>query len=237
MLAVAGCLNGIDPDWQLDHTRVVAIRATPPSIPADATSVIDALVAHKGSATDVEAPVVVTVAMTAPAALLGVSVALDGSDWTVTAPSDDVIEEARTELMLDDGTPVPLELGVVFGGSADALVSTKLVYLGSAADNPMLTNTMIDGQPAPAAGSAIVVPGDVDVPLVTDADPTTDSINWLTSCGTMHDDDEIKAFVHVLPTDPQTGELAVVRRNDANGGVAFETWPMSATPAGSGSSQ
>ena len=73
---------------------------------------LDALLAHKGSATDIESPVVAEVSPTAPAALLEVSVALVGSDWTVTAPSDDVIDAARTELMLDAGAPVPLEVGV-----------------------------------------------------------------------------------------------------------------------------
>ena len=50
-------------------------------------------------------------------------------------------------------------------------------------------------------------------------------VSWLTSCGTMHDEDEHHAFVHVLPKDRKDGELAVVVR-DPSGGVVWQVWPI-----------
>ena len=217
----AGCVGDIDPPWQLDHERIVAVRATPPHIPSGATSTLDALLAHKGAPTEVVPPTTAFVSPLAPVALQG-SVVAAGAGWTVVAPGEDALATARIDLMLDPGAPVPLLVGLTFGSGADALVATKFVYLGDAADNPTLGTILVAGAPPPAA---IVVPPDVDVPLSIDA-PDTFDVNWLTSCGTMHDDNEPSAFVHVLPADPMTGELAVVVR-DTSAGVAFQTWPIS----------
>ncbi len=230
LAGATGCLGDLDPAWQLDHDRIIAIRATPPHVVAGDTLVLDALMAHKGGPTDIESPTLAIVSPRAPKTLMGVSVAREGSDWTVTAPDDATLEAARAELMLDAGAPVPLEIGMTFGSGATPLVATKFVYFGDAVDNPTITNPLVDGAP-PAA--TLVIPPDIDVRLAVDAD-MTDKINWLTSCGTMHDDDEIKAFVHVLPADPMSGELAVVRRTAA-GGVAFQRWPIMTTIAGAGS--
>jgi hypothetical protein len=43
----------------------------------------------------------------------------------------------------------------------------------------------------------------------------------------MHDYDLHLAHVHVLPADPQEGELALVVR-DLQGGVVWQTWSISA---------
>jgi hypothetical protein len=66
----------------------------------------------------------------------------------------------------------------------------------------------------------------VDVPLVVDFDDTY-TVNWLTSCGTMHDFDLPRAYLRVEPEDPHAGALGVVVR-DARGGVAWRLWPISA---------
>ena len=55
----------------------------------------------------------------------------------------------------------------------------------------------------------------------------TDDVNWLTSCGNMHDFDLPQAHLRVEPEDPQTGELAVVLRDD-RGGVTWRVWPIEA---------
>ena len=55
----------------------------------------------------------------------------------------------------------------------------------------------------------------------------TDDVNWLTSCGTMHDYDLPQAYLRVELEDPMEGELAVVLR-DARGGVAWRVWPIHA---------
>jgi hypothetical protein len=147
---------------------------------------------------------------------------------TVTAPGEDRLAAARAELGLDPGAPVPLQIGV--GVASLQLAATKTVWLGDAADNPALDGLMIDDAPAPAAGTMLTVPSLTDIHLFVQADDAVDIVNWLTSCGTMHDFDLHKAYLRVEKDDPTSGELAVVLRDD-KGGVAWEVWPISADAA------
>ncbi|MEP6863033.1 MAG: hypothetical protein ABJE66_20575 [Deltaproteobacteria bacterium] len=216
LAGLGGCLGDIDPEWQLDHTRIIAVRATPPHIPAGATSQLDMLVATKGAGTSTPPPDGVIVV--SPMSLAG---ALSGT--TVTAPSEDRLAAARTELGLMPGVPVPLQLAIAYG----SLAATKTVFLGDAGDNPVLANVTIGGAPAPAAGQMITVPPDTDVHMSVDADDSVMLVDWLTSCGTMHDFDLHASYIHVLPDDPQSGEL-VVELRDNTGGVVWNVWPIAA---------
>ncbi|HSR95739.1 MAG TPA: hypothetical protein VLM79_01660, partial [Kofleriaceae bacterium] len=49
VVAVAACTDDLDPPWQLDHDRIIAVRATPPQIAAGDRAVVDALVGTKGA--------------------------------------------------------------------------------------------------------------------------------------------------------------------------------------------
>ena len=215
LLAVLGaCAGDIDPQWQLDHDRIIAVRATPPHLAAAGdTAQLDLLVGHKGAMTTEQPPDATTVV--SPMSLAG---AVSGA--TVTAPSDAQLAAARTELKLADGAPVPLTIGVLSGEFA----AVKTVWLGEPGDNPVLAEVMVGGVPP---GTELVVPADLDVHLSVTADDSTEIVNWLTSCGTMHDFDLHAAYLHVLPADPQEGELALVLR-DATGGVTWQTWPIHA---------
>jgi hypothetical protein len=215
----AGCDADLDPPWQLDHDRVVAVRATPPAIAAGQRSDLDGLIARKGAITTVQPPD--TAIVVAPQSLAS-AVALDAGRWIVTAPDDAKLAAARTELGLPAGAPVPLVIGVGFAGNT--LAATKIVRLGATADNPTPSTMMIDGTPADAA-TEIVVAGEVDIPLSIPAGDT-DDVNWLTSVGTMHDFDLPEAYLHVEPdAELLAGEIAVVLR-DAGGGVAWRVWPI-----------
>ena len=66
----------------------------------------------------------------------------------------------------------------------------------------------------------------VDVPLSISVE-TEDDVNWLTSCGTMHDFDLPQAYLRVELEDPDRGELAVIRRDEL-GGVAWRVWQIRA---------
>ena len=215
LLFVAACASDVDPPWQLDHDRIIAVRATPPHIPSGATSTIDLFVGHKGAPTSVQAPDVTTV-------VSPMSLADTLSGTTVTAPSEDRLAAARTELGLMPGMPVPLQLGV--GVAAGQRAATKTVWLGDSADNPTLDGVTV-GDVTP--GASIVVPTLTDVHLFVNGDDSVDTINWLTSCGSMHDFDLHKAYLRVEKDDPTSGELAVVFR-DAQGGVVWQVWPISA---------
>ena len=216
---LAGCTQDVDPAWQLDHDRVIAVRATPSRIAAGESAQLDALLGHKGAPPDQVEPA--TAEVVSPTSLA--SALSHGAHWTVTTPGDDRLAAARSELALDPGAPVPLRLRVTFAGTA--LTGLKVIWLGQHADNPILDPVTIDNMNA-LAEPQLSVPASVDVPLVVDFDDSYD-INWLTSCGTMHDFDLAQAHLHVGPDDPQSGTLALVVR-DSLGGVAWRQWPVAA---------
>jgi hypothetical protein len=141
----------------------------------------------------------------------------------VTAPDEAQLAAARRELGLAADAPVPLRLRVTFAGPA--LVAYKNIWLGVHADNPVLDPITVDGLDAGAATTLSVAPA-TDIRLAVDFDATHD-INWLTSCGTMHDFDLARAYLRVEPEDPQAGTLAVVVR-DPDGGVSWRIWPIAA---------
>jgi hypothetical protein len=215
---LAACTTEVDPPWQLDHDRIVAVRATPPHIPSGATSKLDLLLAMKGSGTRAGVPdrAIVISPMSLADALSGT---------TVTAPSDARLAAARTELGLAATAAVPLQLAIAAG----SLTAIKTVYLGDSAANPTLVDVMFAGM-QPADGDMLTVPAATDVHMSVDASDTTMIVNWLSSCGTMHDFDLHAAYIHVLPTDPQSGELVLTVR-DLVGGVSWEIWPIHATAA------
>jgi hypothetical protein len=217
----SACTGDLDPQWQLDHTRIIAVRATPPSIPAGATSTIDGLLGTKGAMTSVAPPDAATV--TSPASLAG-ALSLSNGAWTVTAPDEATLDEVRQQQGIAAGAPVPLEIGVAYDG--ESLLATKVVMLGASADNPTLPAITINGAPPPPAGSEITIMGnDIKNPVSIAADNTIDDVEWLTSCGTMHDFDLPDAYVRIEKDDPTTGEFGVVLR-DPMGGVAWELWPI-----------
>jgi hypothetical protein len=216
----AGCVPDSDPRWQLNHDRVAAARATPPHLPAGASATIDALIAHAGAPTTIEQPVRVMVSPATPAAL-GQTVVETDTGWQVIAPGADQLDAARASGKIDPGQPIPLVLVETFGPLP--LTVSHTIFLGDAASNPPAGAVQVNGA-AVAPDAHLVIPADVDVPLSIDADPAA-AVNWLTSCGTMHDDDEHAAFVHVKPDDSQAGELAVVVRA-ADGGVSWQRFTI-----------
>ena len=223
-LFAAACTGDVDAQWQLDHNRIIAVRATPPHIPAGATSTIDVFMGYVGSDVAVVAPD--SVAVQSPTSLTTIV-----SGATVTAPSATTLAQLRSDMGLSGSDPVPLEVEIEAGG----FEALKTIYMGDSSDNPTLDMLMVNGQTPPAGSSAtIVVPANVDVPLFVNADDTVDNINWLTSCGTMNDFDLHDAFLQVQPSDPQSGQLAVVLR-DESAGVVWAYWSI--TAEGSGSAQ
>jgi hypothetical protein len=218
--SLGACVGDLDPPWQLDHDRIIAVRATPPGIVAGETSTLDALLGQKGGKTSVAAPELATVV--SPASLSDV-LAFDGGRWVVTAPSEARLDAVRAELKLAAGAPVPLQIGVSYANRT--MVATKTITLGQEIANPSLVNVMLDDQPSTSA--EIVVGKLVKVPLSLDADDAVYDVTWLTSCGTMHDFDLPTAYLQVEVEDPDAGELAVVLR-DAKAGVTWSIWPIRA---------
>ena len=157
-LNLAGCVDEIDARWELDHDRVVAVRATPPRIMPDQEAALETLVAHAGAPVAVEQARSAS-APTAPAALQSM-VSFDGSRWIVRAPSDETLASSRPAMGLAADAPVPLDLLLVFGPPGHELYVTKTVWLGDLAENPALPDVTVDGAPA---GDSLAIPLGRDV--------------------------------------------------------------------------
>jgi hypothetical protein len=233
VLATA-CTGEVVEPWQLDHDRIVAVRATPPRIPAGATSTIDTLIDRKGQG-PLELPP--AVAMVVSPESLASALSFQAGQWVVTAPDEAALAKARMQLKLPDGAPVPLLVGVAFpaavfpSGEVDdreGLAATKTVWLGEPAPgaNPVIDQIAIDNVPV-APMQPLVVGAQVDVPLWSPFEETTAVVNWLTSCGTMHDFDLPQAYLRVEPEDPTEGTLAIVVRTK-DGGTSWQLWPIRA---------
>ena len=221
LLAVlAACGGDLDQPWDLDHDRIVAIRAEPPSILSGETSKLDGLLSGKGTPTSETSPLQVIVVQ--PESLKSaLSQAPDGS-WIVTAPDEPTLAAARTELGLEATDPVPLQLGVAFTAT---LAGVKTVQLGATAPNPTLGVMQFDGAAIPPPDTELVVGALVDVPMSVEA-LETDDVNWLTSVGEMHDFDLPSAYLRVEEDNELSeGELAIVLRDD-RGGVTWQVWPI-----------
>lgn len=214
LLLLAGCIDPIDPAWTLDHDRVVVARATPPRIHPGDTTNLDALVAHAGGPTTIESPLDAKIATSGVAA----EVRRTDSGWVLaTSPTTAYANEPA----------MPVDVIMSFAHGTDRALSPmqvkKTVWIGEPAMNPAMPPITVDGAPA---GSEVVVAKDTDVYLST-AVPSGWRVNWLTSAGTLHQDDEPTSFIHIAPGDRQSGELACVIRDD-EGGVAWQVWPLRA---------
>jgi hypothetical protein len=228
LLALVACNADVDEPWQLAHDRIIAVRAEPPRIASGERAEIDLFVGFAEQPAESRSPDVAMVQ--SPASLADVVAHTDG-DWFVTAPSEDRLAAARAELGLLPDAPVPLQIGVaaawptpVISPNDAGFGALKTVWLGESAENPTLAGLTIDGVEVPE-GEVIVVAKDAKLPLFVDADDEVQIVNWLTSCGEMHDYDLHSAYLTIGPDDPQDGELAVVVR-DPSGGVAWRVWPI-----------
>ncbi|HET9993721.1 MAG TPA: hypothetical protein VFQ65_34525 [Kofleriaceae bacterium] len=196
--------------WQLDQDRVVAVRSTPPGLAAGEHALVDALIAHAEGPTTVEPPSTLNAAHSP---LFGtVNYLFD--HFELIAPDDATLADARSELGIEAGAPIPLEVECDF--ETFTFITQKQVLLGTHADNPALSQILIAGQP-PAA--TVTLARETDIALHA-AGFTT---RWLTSCGELRDSDEPDA---VLTTGAACeGELVVVERDDTVG-VVWQMWPL-----------
>jgi hypothetical protein len=218
VFGLIACTQDVDPPWQLDHDRVIAVRFTPPRILTGEIAELAALLGRKGQPPSEVDPD--TVEVDSPTSLSS-TLGRTSSQWTVTAPGSAQLAAARSELGLAADAPVPLRVRVKF--AATGLTAFKVVWLGEHADNPSIDPVTIDGMNGLLVTYLAVTAG-VDIPLSVTFDDRY-NINWLTSCGTMHDFDLARAYLRVEPEDPQSGSLAIVVRDEL-GGVSWRIWPI-----------
>lgn len=228
----AGCIDDLDPKWTLAHDHIVAVRTSLPGLMPGESASIDALVAHEDGPTTLEDPVEAAGVTTAPS--LEGAIYTDGGRWYVYGPSEATLALARTELGLAAGEPVPLDVYAAFARpEGDPMIAKKRVWLGTSATNPSPPLAAMDGAvmpeiatQGPRAGLApeIVVPKTADTYFSTTVDEGW-RVNWLSSCGTLFQDDVATSFLRIGDGDSYAGELAVVVRAP-DGGVAWRVWPI-----------
>lgn len=220
---LGGCIDALDARWQLDHDHVVAVRANPPRIRAGERAELDALVAHEGALTTIEAPA--SAALIDPPEALSSLLRYDGTKWFVEAPGEDVLRAERARIGFSGGAAIPVDIYAAWPtASGDPMYAKKTVWLGDGGANPALPVARVDGAPM---APEVVVPRDTDVYLSVDVPPAW-RVSWLTSCGQLFQDDVATSFLRVVDGDAQAGELAVVVR-DEDGGVAWDVRPIRAT--------
>ena len=226
LFLLVGCMDQIDQRWELDHEHVVAVRATPPAIMPGQRARLDALLAHEDAAPTVGSPIGVAVAVPEDDPLFHIVSSSLREGWFVTAPDEATLATIRTRDGLAADAPVPVPVVMAFPGPRDDeyLYATKVIYLGATGENPSAPAMAIDGQPA---ADQVSVPIEQDIYVSVNVEAGS-RVNWLTSCGSMFQDDVATAFLRVLPDDEPAGQLAVVIR-DPRGGVAWRVWPVSAT--------
>jgi hypothetical protein len=220
MCALAACDGETTPRWDLAHDRIVAVRATPPSLAAGERGAVDVLVTSEAAGPAELAPMLVAVAPATPAPLVG-AVAPDGGTWAVTAPAADALAAARTALGLEPGAPVPLGLVVTVAIGEQVFVATKTVWLGESAANPTIPELRIDGTAMAEGAPLVLALGERE--LAIDAGEE-DDIAWFTSIGDL--EDALDPVAHLLVEEPADGSLVVVRR-DPQGGVAWRVAALS----------
>lgn len=209
LAALAACVPDSTPEWQLDHDRIVAVRAEPPAIPPGGVATLEILHAHAGGPTTVEK----AEQMSAVDSSLFLAVHYNIDHWEIDGPDETQLAAARSELGLAADAPVPLDVELTVSGP---LYATKRVLLGIAADNPALPAVSIDGT-APA--TTIDVGRDRNAALLIEA--TT--AHWFTSCGELRGDREPSATL--VTSAACDGELAVVV-HEGEAGVAWAVWPL-----------
>ncbi|MGE0551090.1 MAG: hypothetical protein AB7O24_08060 [Kofleriaceae bacterium] len=215
-----GCVDDVDQPWELDHDRIIAVRATPPRIITGERSEIDLLLGRVDRQPPIE--VIPEAAIVVSPMSLSGSLAQDSGEWFVTAPTAEQLATARTELALPADAPVPIQVGV--STNAGGLFGLKTVWIGEQRQNPTLDTITMNAADITAA-TELSVGIEVDVPLAVPFDDENFDVNWLTSCGTMHDYDLPSAYLRVEKDDMMAGSFALVVR-DSFGGVAWRLWTI-----------
>jgi hypothetical protein len=231
-LVLAGCEDTV-PVWQLDNDRIIAVRATPPHIPAGASATLDALVTRMGQGPSVAQPTSAAPARLRPdeppPPALASLISKVGDQWVVSAPDESTLATVRAMLGLSDVAPIPFLIEVTCEFGSGTLRATKVVMLGQTGDNPVLGEVTVGGAPA---ADGTVIAKDTDVALHASAGET-DEVDWLTSVGELSDEDDPDAMLRydstAEPPSSAMGHLAVVMRDDGVG-VTWAYWTVRAGP-------
>jgi hypothetical protein len=220
---LAGCGDFRDPG-DLRFARTLAVRADPPRIDPGQRARIDLLVTGNDGVPAVRAPDSVTVAPPIPGRPVAPAeavqlIAQDSGAWYVSAPSAEVLAQLRQGFGLPADAPIPFSLSVSATVDGQARPSEKVVWLGGAALNPVITSMTIDGHPMEEATPVAVPAAGIHTLTATAEGEGTLSYAWYTAFGELKKYREVTAtFEKAAPG--QAGAVVLVVRND-KGGVAW----------------
>lgn len=218
----AGCVGDLVEQWQLDHDRIVAVRAEPPGIVSGERAMLASLVAFTDAPAEERSPELATVV--SPPELAD-ALALDAGAWVVTAPDEARLDAARIALDLAPGAAIPVVVGISHG--AGSLVAIKTVFVGERRANPSIASAAVDGMPIPQV-DLIALDRARETRLAVEV-AEEDDVQWLTSAGELHDDDLPRAYLTFDPDEPAAGQLVLVVR-DERGGVTWGAWEFETAP-------
>lgn len=214
LLAACTTATPVPPEaWQLDQDRVIAVRAMPPGLAPGEHGLVDALIAHAGGPTTIETPY----SLNAAHSPLSGTVNYLFDHFELIAPDEATLADARTQLGIAPGAPIPLEVEADF--ETHTFITQRTVLLGDQLDNADLGAITIAGEPA---GSKTMISLARDSVISLSAEMGT--VRWLTSCGELAESDEPAAVLHTRA--PCTGELVVVGRDPATTGTAWRVFAL-----------
>lgn len=204
ILACAACTDVPQP-FELDHTRVMAVRVDPPALASGEVARVDVLVTSAEAGPRVATPTEVSIAP-----IVGVDIERDATGWYVVAP---------------DGVTAIVPLSITVESEDGPLSIQKTLAFGSHADNPRVPVIAIDGVDTDASRTAELA-GTDDRVLSVAATNEDLSYRWFSSIG------ELVGYTRPTATlEPSggPGHLALVVRDQA-GGTAWTLLTARVTP-------
>jgi hypothetical protein len=222
----AGCTDFSQP-WELDHARVLAVRAAPPGISAGQTSELSALVLRPDlSIAEISA---VSITIDEPYDRL----LMPATSAKVAAAEEEVVTQARALLELDpaESIQVPVNVKISLMDPAaenQELVSVKTVRVGGSTENPAIPTIAVNGS---AVATGVQTPINFvklqEYTLEANAGSSTEvTYAWFTSRG------ELKlseAQLSKLKVDTVGSGTVLVIARDKLGGVAWRQFAFAVT--------
>jgi hypothetical protein len=200
----AGC-EEVPLPYQLDHSRVMAVRVDPPAIAAGERARVEVLVTDAIAGPRVADPGAVSIA--APA---GLALARDAAGWAIDAPGERELAVARAALGLAPDADVIVPLAITIATETGELTAQKTLALGARAANPAAPTILQDGAPAPgpmASGREVQL-------AVTPMDRAY-AYRWFSSVGELTG--YTRAEARLDPEGAARGLIGVVARDQAGG--------------------
>lgn len=203
----------------LNRSRILAVRVSPPHLAPEQVAPIDILVGTVEGQVREVTPGSVTIEGAAPGAATDGIIARSDDGWSVACPPEPALAEIRGAFELEPDEPIAMQLAIDVEIDGDLFGATKFVFLGSAGQGPELAGITVSGAEIGEDGVLVVQTSD-EIEIAADgaAGETELSYAWFSSLGTI---DLYESEVATLTTaEPTTGQLVLVVR-DQRGGV---TW-------------